>query len=379
MLLWVIFAVLTAFAAVLILLPLRWQAPAGTVAARDVDIYKQQLKEIDGERAAGLLGEDEAKAARIEISRRLIAATEAAERAAKDDVALPDRFPVAAYAMAGLIAVISIGGYMIYGSPDLPAQPHAARSEQPVSMQAFVERIERQLKKNPEDGAGWNAIGMLYMRSGRFAEAADAYRKAIKFLGEDVDRLANLGEAMAFSANGTVNAEARALFDKVLTQDAAHAKANFWVALADEQAGKLAEAAERYKRMLAGNFPEEGRALLRKRLAAIEAELGGGAQSAGSAAPGQETAQADGSGGGGTGQSAAEAEMIAEMVGRLAERLKKDGSDLKGWLMLVRAYTVLGRKDDALQAVADAKGNFKGNEDALRQIDALAQSLGLSS
>jgi cytochrome c-type biogenesis protein CcmH len=67
------------------------------------------------------------------------------------------------------------------------------------------------------------------------------------------------------------------------------------------------------------------------------------------------------------------------MVSGLAERLKKDGSDLNGWLMLVRAYTVLGRKEDAVSALNDARGRFAGNNDALGQIDALAKSLGLPS
>ena len=36
--------------------------------------------------------------------------------------------------------------------------------------------------------------------------------------------------------------------------------------------------------------------------------------------------------------------MVRGMVERLAERLKQDGSDVEGWLRLVRAYMVLGDK-----------------------------------
>lgn len=67
------------------------------------------------------------------------------------------------------------------------------------------------------------------------------------------------------------------------------------------------------------------------------------------------------------------------MVSGLAERLKTDGSDLEGWLKLMRAYTVLGRGDDALGALKRAPGQFAGNQEALAQIERLAKSLGLAS
>ena len=53
------------------------------------------------------------------------------------------------------------------------------------------------------------------------------------------------------------------------------------------------------------------------------------------------------------------AAMVRGMVERLAERLKRDGSDLEGWLRLVRAYTVMGDRDRALSAVADARARAR--------------------
>ena len=71
--------------------------------------------------------------------------------------------------------------------------------------------------------------------------------------------------------------------------------------------------------------------------------------------------------------------MIEQMVQRLAARLDQDGSDLGGWLKLVKAYSVLDRKDDAEKALARAKSQFAGNTQALQQLDALAAELGLKS
>jgi cytochrome c-type biogenesis protein CcmH len=73
------------------------------------------------------------------------------------------------------------------------------------------------------------------------------------------------------------------------------------------------------------------------------------------------------------------AAMVRGMVERLAERLRSDGSDVEGWLRLVRAYTVLGDRDRAISAVADARRALGHDADKLRRIDALAKELRLES
>jgi len=69
--------------------------------------------------------------------------------------------------------------------------------------------------------------------------------------------------------------------------------------------------------------------------------------------------------------------MARGMVDRLAERLKQDGSDLDGWLRLVRAYAVLGERDKARAAAADARRALASAPDKLRRLDELVKGLGL--
>ncbi len=47
--------------------------------------------------------------------------------------------------------------------------------------------------------------------------------------------------------------------------------------------------------------------------------------------------------------------MVRGMVARLADRLHDNGGDVEGWLRLVRAYVVLGDRDKAKDAAAEAK------------------------
>jgi cytochrome c-type biogenesis protein CcmH len=69
--------------------------------------------------------------------------------------------------------------------------------------------------------------------------------------------------------------------------------------------------------------------------------------------------------------------MVRGMVDRLAERLKLDGSDVGGWLRLVRAYTVLGDRERALSALTDARRALGHDSDKLRQLDQLVKELRL--
>jgi cytochrome c-type biogenesis protein CcmH len=303
-----------------------------------------------------VLGKDEAEIARIEIARRILVASE--NKAEPTPVA--SRPATVPYALAGVLPAIALSLYMVYGSPDYPAQPVSARAPADAqSVEALVARVEERLRLNPDDGDGWSVIAPVYMRLARFAEAAEAYRNAIRLLGETADRAANLGEALTLANDGTVDQASRAALDRAVALDPDQAKARFWFAVADEQAGKKTEAVAAYRALLSRNLPDSVKDVINQRIASLEGQpvdTGTPSENAG-----------------------VDAAQINRMVSGLAERLQRDASDLNGWLMLVRAYTVLGRKDDALSALKRARGEFAGNNDALGQIDALAKSLGLPS
>jgi len=70
-------------------------------------------------------------------------------------------------------------------------------------------------------------------------------------------------------------------------------------------------------------------------------------------------------------------EMVRGMVARLAARLQRDGSDVEGWLRLVRAYVVLDQRDEAQSAAAAARRALAADPEKVRRIDALVKDLGL--
>src|SRR6201989_3679229 len=125
MALWLVFALMTAAAIFAVLWPLSRRG--GTSVGTDTPVYRDQLDEIGRDRAAGLIGEAEAEAARVEVSRRLIGAADAAKTTKPADSASPS-WRRRATAVAGLV-LLPLGAaalYLALGSPRMHGEPLVA-------------------------------------------------------------------------------------------------------------------------------------------------------------------------------------------------------------------------------------------------------------
>lgn len=366
MTLWFVFALMTVAAIFAVLLPLgrngRAQAQGSEVA-----VYKDQLAEIERDLAAGLIAAPEAEAARVEISRRLLAAA-ASEPAIAPQSSLKWRRAAAVLALAGL-PLVATGVYMPLGSPKLQDFPLAQRERAPGKVQSLenlVEQVQQHLEKNPTDGRGWNVLAPVLQRLGRFDDAVRAYRNSLTYNGESAERRADLGEAIAAAAGGVVTAEAKTEFERAHALDADDPKANYFLGLAAEQDGRKDDAANIWRALLA-KAPADApwRALVQSSLARVG---GGGTMPALS----DETIAAS--------KDMAEGDrnaMVRGMVERLATRLKQNGDDVESWLRLVRAYLVMGERDKAMGASTDARQAVASDAERLRQLNEGLRTLGL--
>ena len=79
---------------------------------------------------------------------------------------------------------------------------------------------EARLAADPSDGRGWSVLAPVYMRMGRFDDAAHAYEAATRILGESAQRLSDWGEAQVAAANGAVTPQAKAIFQRAVEIDA---------------------------------------------------------------------------------------------------------------------------------------------------------------
>lgn len=374
MTLWFVFALMTVAAIFAVLWPLgrgvRAQNSDAENQGSEVAVYKDQLAEIERDLAAGLIAPPEAEAARVEISRRLLAAA-GSESALVPTSSLKWRRAAAVLALVGL-PLVAAAIYVPLGSPALHDFPLAQRergagSGMAQSLENLVVQVQQHLDKNPTDGRGWNVLAPVLERLGRFDEAVRAYRNSIAYNGESAERRADLGEAVTAAASGVVTAEAKTEFERAHALNADDPKANYFLGLAAEQDGRKDDAANIWRALLA-KAPADApwRPLVQTSLARV----GGG----GVTMPALSDETIAASRGMNDGDRNA---MIRSMVERLATRLKQNGDDVEGWLRLVRAYLVMGDRDKALGASTDARQAVANNAERLRQLNEGLKTLGL--
>jgi cytochrome c-type biogenesis protein CcmH len=368
MALWLAFVVMTVAAILAVLWPLARRA--GTPSGSDVAVYRDQLDEITRDRAAGLIGEAEAEAARLEVSRRLLVAAAAEENAPRPSSSDTRRRATAA---AGLIfiPVAAAAIYLALGAPHLPGEPLAARSSPSPdnrSIQSLISQAESHIERNPNDGRGWEVLAPVYLRLGRFDDAVKARRNALALNGETAERQADLGEALVAASNGIVTAEAKTAFERALALETGHLKSRFFVGLAAQQDGDRAKAAEIFRAMIAQAPPD---APWLPTVQQALAELGVAAP-ADAKGPSQHDLAAAASM-----TEAQRTEMIRGMVEGLAARLTQDGADVDGWLRLLRAYMVLGERDKARDAAGNARRALASDPDKLRRVEDALKGMGI--
>ncbi|MBN8979823.1 MAG: c-type cytochrome biogenesis protein CcmI [Rhizobiales bacterium] len=364
MALWFVFALMTAAAVFAVLWPLGRGAKTQREGS-EVVVYKDQLAEVARDAESGLIAPAEADAARVEISRRLLAASDAEANVAAN-ASVSFRRAVAVFALVAM-PLIAAALYARLGSPSIGDFPIASRTAAPganASLSQLVAQVETHLEKNPSDGRGWEVLAPVLFKIGRYDDAARAWRNSIQYNGETASRRADLGEAMAAAAGGVVTSDAKAELERAIKLDSNEVKARYLVGLAAEQDGRKDDAANIWRGMLA-NAPADApwRPLIQQALARVG--VAAPKLSDDTIAAAKDMSNSDRN------------EIIRGMVERLATRLKTDGDDVEGWLRLVRAYIVLGERDKAQSALKDARGAAAKDAGRLKQLNDGAKELGI--
>ncbi|HET9718230.1 MAG TPA: c-type cytochrome biogenesis protein CcmI [Pseudolabrys sp.] len=389
MALWLILGLMTAVAVAAVLWPLSKpkRSPAGT----DVEVYRDQLSEIERDQRNGLIAAPEAQAAKIEVSRRLIAAAEAAQGESEGHSIWGRRW----VALASVV-VLPIGALVIYGILGSPQMADHFSSERTVagdrSITTMVAQVEAHLASNPDDGRGWEVLAPVYMRLGRFDDAVTAWRNAIRVNGATGSREAQFGQALVAAAGGSVTQQAKTAFERAVALDKQNLMARFYLGLAADQEGRRADANAIWSDLIASAPPGAPwvQAVREAMARSAQTSRSSGSSPRGSTAGETDSAPSIAAPSGSPAPTAADIaaasrmsekdrdEMIRGMVARLADRLKEDGQDVEGWQRLLRAYIVLGEREKAHAAAGDARRALANDPSKLRRIEDMIKSLGLS-
>lgn len=371
---WIVMAVLTALAALAVLVPLFRAKGGGDGSGGEGAIYRDQLTELEADIARGAIGATEAEAARAEISRRLIKASAASGPAGADPGARR-RGLLAAAAVLVAVPALAVGLYLRVGlpnAPDLPLQQRLTGTVFEWDEAAAVARAELEVRKNPDNARVWAGLAQYYAQSGEFAGAVRALRNLMRLQGESAQLQTAIAMSLMRQADGTVTDEAKAALDRVVALDPKDLRPRFFLALRLKQDGKPDEAAAALRALLP-EAPAEMADIVNRELADLE----GRPPPPPTARPAGPT-EADIAAVGNLPPEQQKA-LFNSMVERLAGRLAEAPDDPDGWTQLIRSYVVLGRVDDAKQALAKARVALAARSDRLTTLETLARSLDLTN
>lgn len=366
MLFWIVAACLSAALAAMVVAPLLRPAEAEDAAgpvpeeAAHLAVYRDQLAELERDRARGFISAEDAEAAKLEVSRRLLVA--AGKQAKAAETAKPPRRPtkVLAVVLAVLVPAGALGLYLPYGQPDEPAQPLAQRDlsvSEDATLVAEAQELERRLQERPDDIPAWVALGQTYGALGRYEQAVAAYGRAVGLTDGDITITSAYAEALVAASNNTVTEEARAAFQRVVAANPQDPRARYYLGLSRLQAGDLEGALQRWQ-ALAADTPADApwRPMVEDQIRETARRMGIDPFAAVPAPPAgapRGPGQADMAAAAGMAPEELEA-MIGGMVDQLAARLEAEPDDLEGWLRLGQAYRVLGEPARAAEALAQA-------------------------
>ncbi|MGF1446533.1 MAG: c-type cytochrome biogenesis protein CcmI, partial [Pikeienuella sp.] len=346
-------------------------------ATRDVAVFRDQLAEVDRDRARGLISEAEAAGTRAEISRRLIAAAQRAEGAEGFGPA-PQGFSRAMSIGAALgVPLVAGAAYLVTGAPGLDDQPFAARSEieqraalaslpgqrlsqaegaalaaaqgrvpppevspEADSQATEVARLAELIAQRPEDVEGRRLLAEAYMRRGRYGDAAELFGEMIRLQAPRIEGglFTAQAEAYVMAAGGYVSPEAEQALRRALRLDARDPVARYYAGLALAQQGNQDQAITIWRQLYTESQPQDPWYPL---VAGMLAQAGvppprpGGLDRDAVAAVAQMTPEE-------------QAAFMAERMAALETRLVSEGGTVEEWVMMIRAYARSGRAADAV-------------------------------
>lgn len=252
---WIIAGLMIAGAVLIIMPPLLGRNKAQASATRselNLSIYRDQLRELDAELAAGNLSEEQYQSARSELEGRVL---EDSGTTAEVAVAPSDgrRWVIAAVVA---VPVLAIPLYLMLGEPEgLDAQHKAVVAEQSQAatqeqINAMVENLAKKLETKPDDAEGWMMLGRSYAIMRRFGDASAAYAKAVALLPNNAQLLADYADVLAMNNGRSMQGEPEKAIQQALQADPNNIKALALAGTAAMQRNDYRSAIEWWQKLL---------------------------------------------------------------------------------------------------------------------------------
>ena len=242
---WTSALVLATLVLAYVLRPLLRNRPAPSVSrdSANVAIYRDQLRELDGDLAAGTIAQADHERARAELQARMLE-----DVSEKEEVERKGTGRAPAWVVGVAVPLLALGIYLVAGTPR--ALSPQLQMPDDAQIEAMVNRLAAKLRENPDDVEGWKLLGRSYTVLGRFDQAVAAYAKAAERAPRDSELLADFADALAMVHGQRLAGEPERLVQRALEIDPANLKALALAGTAAYERRDYAQAAELWSRML---------------------------------------------------------------------------------------------------------------------------------
>lgn len=401
---WVVAGALALVVAAILTRALRQGGKAAPAAGFDLQVYRDQLREVERDGDRGVIAPDEAERLRTEVARRLLEADRALARAAPTSAEPPSLLGSVAIGVVALILAASFAGYVILGTPGMPDEPIDARiavaearradrpaqaameAAQPPAVQTgpidpdftkLVVKLREAVAERPDDLKGHELLARNEANLGNFDAAWRAQAQVIALKGNAATVADSLLQAtlMIQAAGGRISPEVEHVLRDVLARDPNNGTALYFLGIDNLQVGRHDLAFRYWRQLLETAAPDNlWAADVRGRIADLAELAGVRYQPPEPAMPGPDaTAMQDAA------QMSPEDRqaMIRNMVEGLSDRLASQGGSAQEWARLITSLGTLGEMDRAEAIWGEAQKVFADRPGDLAVVHAAAQETGL--
>ncbi len=208
---WVVASIMIAGALALLLLPLLGKGKRSASSSRqetNLSVYRDQLRELEADFAAGTLDETQYRAARSDLESRVLEDSTGVEVGTSSDASAITASPRSVAVSIGIavaLPVMAVALYFWVGTPSgLNPQTQVADATQghqttPAQIEAMVAQLEQRLQAQPDNVEGWVMLARSYASMRRFADSSAAYARAVALVPDNAPLLADYADVLAMS------------------------------------------------------------------------------------------------------------------------------------------------------------------------------------
>ncbi|MBL3599633.1 MAG: c-type cytochrome biogenesis protein CcmI [gamma proteobacterium endosymbiont of Lamellibrachia anaximandri] len=255
---WIIAAGLTLLAMAFVVLPLLRGFKNTGISSDELnlEVFQQQLEELDNDLDSGILDQARYDAARKDLEKELLTDVSGDKVASATMNSSSGKWVMGA---AVLIPVSAVIIYQILGTPDIiprlagqvpdnVVNSAQAKAKNMPPMDELVQKLADKLVEQPENLDGWLMLARSYMSMSRVQEGLEAYGQAMKLAPENTAVLLAYAEGLAKTDSNNFTGKAASLVEKAVKLDADNPNARWMMGIVSYQRGDYPAAVEHWER-----------------------------------------------------------------------------------------------------------------------------------